>query len=359
MEYCPDRKLRWNAYVANVNRGSKEMDVYLNASSQVKDIRQHRLDQAVTIGYETYAEMSLSSKMAGNIDNVNSIIASMHGPAKMAQEIEIASLQEYAESRGFEDSIREFDVEYFKRKQIRTLYGIEEENMRDFFPLPHILKVLFSLLGDQYDLVFESFKSPKEGLLWNEEVSLYKVSNKSGENIGYCYVDPYIRDDKGYNGGDRGWFIPIRSNSSVIDENLPIGCIVMALPKPGYGKPTLMSVKEMEELFRLFGKAVTHLAARNQWIETSGRTGIEWDALTVVPELMTHWLTVPSVLQSLSCHWSTGENLSMSVIENLIVAKRHMSGHALSHELFKAAYDISFYSSEYENEQYQDLADRK
>jgi len=358
MEYCPDRKLRWNAYVANVNRGSKEMDVYLNASSQVKDIRQHRLDQAVTIGYDTYAEMSLSSKMAGNIENVNSIISSMHGPAKMAQEIEIASLQEYAESRGFEDSIREFDVEFFKRKQIRTLYGIEEENMRDFFPLPHILKVLFSLLADQYDLVFESAKPPKEGVLWNEEVSLYKVSKKSGEHLGYCFIDPYIRDDKGYNGGDRGWFIPIRSNSNTINENLPIGCIVMALPKPGYGKPTLMSVKEMEELFRLFGKAISHLAARNQWIETSGRTGIEWDALNVVPELMTHWLAVPSVLQSLSCHWSTGENLGMSVIENQIVAKRHMSGHALSHELYKSAYDISFYSAEYESEQYQDLADR-
>ena len=45
MEYCPDRKLRWNAYVADVNRCSKEMDVYLNCAGHVKDIRQHRLDQ--------------------------------------------------------------------------------------------------------------------------------------------------------------------------------------------------------------------------------------------------------------------------------------------------------------------------
>ena len=31
------------------------MDTYLNVAGQVKDIRQHKLDQAVTIGYSTFA----------------------------------------------------------------------------------------------------------------------------------------------------------------------------------------------------------------------------------------------------------------------------------------------------------------
>ena len=38
----------------------------------------------------------------------------------------IIYLKEYAESRGFEDSLREFDVAFFRRKQIRTLYGVDE-----------------------------------------------------------------------------------------------------------------------------------------------------------------------------------------------------------------------------------------
>ena len=59
------------------------------------------------------------------------------------QEVELAALQEYAETRGFEDSIRDFDVEFFKRKQIRSIYGVEEEAQRDFFPLPHVLKGVF------------------------------------------------------------------------------------------------------------------------------------------------------------------------------------------------------------------------
>ena len=58
--------------------------------------------------------------MAGSVENVMNMIKSMAGRARTAQEIELAALQEFAESHGFEDSIREFDVEFFKRKHIRS-----------------------------------------------------------------------------------------------------------------------------------------------------------------------------------------------------------------------------------------------
>ena len=52
-------------------------------------------------------------------------------------------------------------------------------------------------------------------------------------------------------------------------------------------------------------------------------------------------------------HWSTGEELSPVQVENQIQTKKHMSGYSLSQELFKAAFDISFYSEDFENEQFQ------
>ena len=64
--------------------------------------------------------MAMATKMAGSVENVTNMIQSMVGRARTAQEIELAALQEFAETRGFEDSIREFDVEFFKRKQIRS-----------------------------------------------------------------------------------------------------------------------------------------------------------------------------------------------------------------------------------------------
>ena len=39
------------------------------------------------------------------------------------------------------------------------------------------------------------------------------LTDTSGAVKGHLYLDPYIRDDKGYQGGDRGWYIPLRANS--------------------------------------------------------------------------------------------------------------------------------------------------
>ena len=118
LAYCPERRLRWNAYNAHVSRGSMSADHYLNCAGHVKDIRQHRLDQAIVLGYQNYAEMSMVTKMASNVDNVKTMIASLTGPARNKQETELAELQEYAETRGFSDKIREFDVAFFRRKQV-------------------------------------------------------------------------------------------------------------------------------------------------------------------------------------------------------------------------------------------------
>ena len=100
-----------------------------------------RLDQAVTIGYQNYAEMSMTTKMAGSAENVHSMIATMFGPARAAQEEELAQLQEYAETRGFDDSLNTYDIPFYARKQWRTMTGIDDEAVREYFPLPHVLQV--------------------------------------------------------------------------------------------------------------------------------------------------------------------------------------------------------------------------
>ena len=357
LSYCPDRRLRWNTYNASVCRGSMSADYYLNCAGHVKDIRQHRLDQAIVLGYHNYAEMSMVTKMASNVENVNTMISSLVGPARSAQEQELASLQEYAESRGFTDKIREFDVEFFKRKQLRTLYGIEEEALRDYFPFPVVLENVFKLLQDQFGLEITEVSpdGSRLGSVWHQDVSLYRVSH-AGTELGHFYLDPYIRDDKAYQGGDRGYFIPLASHSEM-GESQALGAVVMALNNPGFGKPSLLSMAEVEEVVRQFGKLLHHFLARRKWSEVSGRT-VEWDCLHLVPELLTLWLTVPQVLQSLSQHWSSGEKLSPAQLSSLLSARTHLAGYDLCQELYKAAFDIAFYSEDYEAEQYTDLAAR-
>ena len=102
LAYCPDRNLRFKMHQAKVTRGSPEVDLYLKVLTDVRDIRQARLDQALTLGYKNYAQMSMDTKMAANVENVQTMISSLLGKAKQHQEIELEQLQAYAATRGFE-----------------------------------------------------------------------------------------------------------------------------------------------------------------------------------------------------------------------------------------------------------------
>ena len=57
-----------------------------------------------------------------NVDLLIGNIVYFPNTAKTAQDKEIASLQEFAESRGFELQLEAWDVPYWRRKQKRHLF---------------------------------------------------------------------------------------------------------------------------------------------------------------------------------------------------------------------------------------------
>lgn len=70
-------------------------------------------------------------------------------------------------------------------------------------------------------------------------------------------------------------------------------------------------------------------------------------------------LQIPEVLRSLTGHWSTGEPLDVETCRNLCqVPQQHLAGYHLCQELLKAAFDLAFYTEDYEGESYQDLVAR-
>ena len=124
MEYCPSRKMRWNVYLADVSRGSPEFDQMMDVNAQLKRIRSVRMSIAMTLGYDHYIDMQLdNNKMAGKLENVQNMISSLLPAARSGQEKELESLQRFAEKRGFEDDLANYDLAYFKRKQRKSFLG--------------------------------------------------------------------------------------------------------------------------------------------------------------------------------------------------------------------------------------------
>jgi oligopeptidase A len=65
--------------------------------------------------------------------------------------------------------------------------------------------------------------------------------------------------------------------------------MVLSLPTPAYGKPSLLNLAEVHELLRNVGNMLLHMLSTDPWAELSGKTGVEWDAMEVASNFMTHW----------------------------------------------------------------------
>ena len=137
---------------------------------------------------------------------------------------------------------------------------MSDEDLRDFFPLPKVVEGIFKLFEELFNVKFQQIEGdfPK----WHEDLTLFAVQDaKSGQTLGHFYFDPFIRDEKGYAGADKGWYVPIKTRSKV-GPSLPLGAIVMALPPPNYGKPSLLNFSEAKEVLRNFGGLLQHVLVR-------------------------------------------------------------------------------------------------
>lgn len=142
MQYCPDSLLRWNVWKAYRSRGSPGQDKDLTTSLHLEEIRFARRDQVKLLGYSSFADMSMETKMAGSVKTVKKMIDSL---AEMGNHIfvsntdfdhksyilnsvfplhlkEIADLQDFAHSRGFEGNLEMWDIDYWRRKQKTALF---------------------------------------------------------------------------------------------------------------------------------------------------------------------------------------------------------------------------------------------
>ena len=286
MAYCPSRQLRYNAHYAEVVRGSKAYDNHTSIQAQVKEIRKYRRYYGQLLGYDSFSQMCMDRKMAGTVDNVEAMITNLSGKAKAGQEVELESLQSFALSQGLDEEIEVHDVEYYKRKQRRSILGMSDDDLRDYFPLPKVMKGVFKIYSSLFNIDFKEINDPVG--TWNPQVQMFQVSDKqNGQVLGHFYLDLFIRDDKGYLGGDVGQYMNFR-NSSKFGPSMPIGALVMSLMPANYGRPSLLNFSETEEFIKQIGHVMQHILCRSDYNDNS-INGLEEDVFKFFPIFMTHW----------------------------------------------------------------------
>nr|CAD7194026.1 unnamed protein product [Timema douglasi] len=306
--------------------------------------------------------------------------------AKSAQQKELELLEDFAAERGFGGSLKSWDVPYWKRKQQRTIYSYDEEELREYFPLPQVLSGLFTLCENLFGLTI----MPQPDVdTWHPDVQYYHILEGGKDTpIAGFYLDPYERaEEKLFVRDDSGWMVALRNKTSLMNTN-PLAALVFNFPQPLYGKPSLLPFRDVLLLFRkrdytrikseqlgeietggskimmleldagksiLFGHALQHLLTKTSYAEVSGSSNVEWDAVEVCSHFMTHWflgnlgavarLYEPSTLANISSHYESGKPLPDDIVDKLCKVRQHLAGYDLCQELYLSALDLELHTT--------------
>uniref|UniRef100_A0A6P7FIT4 Probable cytosolic oligopeptidase A isoform X1 n=1 Tax=Diabrotica virgifera virgifera TaxID=50390 RepID=A0A6P7FIT4_DIAVI len=343
MEYCSERDIRWNLWQALVSRGSKMGDSELSTSLHIEEIRMLRRDVAGILGFETFADMSLQTKMVKNTAEIKNILLSLLEVAKSAQDAEVKQLYDFAVENGFEDDKLElWDVPYWKRKQQQSLYAYSENDFKQYFPLKTVLSGLFRLCEKLFDI---HIKERSGATVWHKDVKFYDIFEKhSSAPVAGFYFDPYARDQQKLKIENTGWMVAIQ-NKSTLTDRIPLASLIFNFDPCTGSKDSFLNFKEVKSLFHKFGNNLQHLLTRTNYSEVAGLSNVEWDAVEVCGYLLSHWLNNKSVIDSITSHCETGEKLPEDMYKSLVHTDKHMAGLDLCRDLYLASLDLELHTS--------------
>ena len=335
MTHADDRKLRETLYHAYVTRAS-EFDEHkndkgesLNNADIMSKILALRTQKAQLLGFNNYAEVSLSTKMADSVVEVETFLRNLADEATPAAKQDLAQLQECAKDYGITD-LQPWDSGYIAEKVKQDKFSLSQEEIRPYFPLPKVIEGLFAIVERLYNIkVIEQIESDSHTLdaatLWHKDVRFYQLFDADDSLIGGFYFDLFARSGK-RGGAWMSGFQARYSHDTNDYHQLPV-CFMVGNFTPALGgKPSLLTHNEVLTLFHEFGHGLHHLLTQVSVGDVAGVNGVEWDAVELPSQFMENWAWDAEGIALISSHVESGEPLPEDKLNALLAAKNFQSG---------------------------------
>ena len=341
MTYCDNRDLRFEFYQAYNTRAS---DQGPNAGKWdntqiIKQILALRDELAKLLGFDTYADKSLATKMAQSTSQVIAFLTDLANKAKPQGERELADLKRYAYEFFGASDIQPWDIAYYSEKQKQYLYSIDDEQLRPYFPEQRVINGLFEVVHR----IFGITAKERHGVeVWDPQVKFYDLYDANGELKGSFYLDLYAREHK--RGG--AWMDDCIGRMRFADGHVqkPVAYLTCNFNRPVGDKPALFTHNEVTTLFHEFGHGLHHMLTEIDVSSVAGINGVPWDAVELPSQFLENWCWQPQALAFISGHYQTGEPLPTQMLEKMLDAKNYQAALFILRQLEFGLFDFKLHS---------------
>lgn len=337
LTYADNRALREEMYRAFATRAS---DQGPNAgkwdnSEVMAETLALRHELAQLLGFDTYADKSLATKMAESPEQVIGFLSDLAKRARPQAEQELAQLRAFAKQHYGVDELDAWDITYYGEKQKQHLFSISDEQLRPYFPEQRVVEGLFEVVKRIYGI---TAKERKDVDTWHPDVRFFDLFDADGELRGSFYLDLYARENK--RGG--AWMDDCVGSLRKADGTLqkPVSYLTCNFNRPLGDQPALFTHNEVTTLFHEFGHGLHHMLTQIDTAGVSGINGVPWDAVELPSQFMENWCWEPEALAFISGHYQSGEPLPKEMLDKLLAAKNYQAALFILRQLEFGLFDF-------------------
>ncbi|KAF0690226.1 Aste57867_18373 [Aphanomyces stellatus] len=343
MSHCANRSLRETLYRASIAQASTGVH---DNTRVIQEILQLRRDQATLLGFNTFAELSLATKLAPSVSAVQDLVEEFRSKAYPISELENQKLHAYAIAHGHVGPLERCDIAFWMERLRQDELDLNPEAIKPYFPLSRVLAGLFELMTQLFGIRIEAADGEEE--TWHPDVPFYQMRAMDQPDepvIAQFFLDMFPRPGQKLGGA---WIEVVASRSKVLrTEKFPVRVPVFALmfniTPPVDDAPTLLSVSDLDALFTVFGYGLRIAFTAAEHTPAARPTGIEWDCVNIPGNIMSRLFFHRDTIPLISGHVDTGEPLPQVLLDKLVAANHFMSATDFLGQLHTSVMDMALH----------------
>jgi len=345
-------------------------------------------------GYQTFAHLALSDKMAKTPEAVTHFLSALAADTRPQVTAELQDLLELKQADArtglFSNTINAWDRDYYTSRLLSRLFARVRTGdiLSSHFSLGTVFQGLSRLFSRLYGIRLVPCET-QPGETWHEDVRRLDVVDESGNHIAVVYCDLFSRAGKNpnpahftlrcsraipdaevaeYATGATPFKDPVEAATDgmahFIDPNskmlyqLPTIALICDFSRPASrdpsmltsgaaAKPTLLSFRDVQTLFHEMGHALHSVLGRTSLQNVSG-TRCATDFAELPSVLMEHFAFAPPALALWARHWQTDSPLPFALVAERLEIERRMEAQETEAQILLACLDQAYHAEDLE-----------
>ncbi len=333
MEQSPNREQRRQLQYKYLNRSVAANRPLLEEAIAI------RSELADILGYDSWADFSMEVKMA-HPEAVTELYDSVIPGLTRLGLAERDALEGLLDEDHPGASLQAWDRNYYHTVQQRRDYGIDPNEVAEYFPLERVIDGMLDVTGEVFGVTYIALADYPT---WHEDVRAFRIDDtRSGQALAYFLLDLHPRDGKYTHAAC--WDVVNRRRNADGTVRLPVAAVAGNFTKPTADTPSLLKHDEALTLWHEFGH-VLHACLTQVDEQRFAGFDTEWDFVEAPSQIMENWMWNAEVLSRFARHYETGEPIPASMVQALVAARDQNIGLLTLRQVTLGKYDLLMHTA--------------